>query len=256
MVSIIGETLAGGEEYPDCGIRDLWHQKHSGTFCTEPQDRGRSSDFGAEVTSAQGGGSAEACGERGCELGNVTRPTAAPGAANRLGMDFSRLLCDDGASVSCRDGTGKSQVSRGIDGWAATGLNAASRIWQGDRATTWSILLNGQWVHKRSSLWLDASEIYREAIQPHDRNNLGWKLAPSLRHLDTSCAQYSGVHLRRGDFSINLFRSQISAAGVDGTAREYPQRPLPLLSRLAAAVRVPSLTLSSTEAGARTPAIP
>lgn len=89
VVSIIGEMLAGGEEYPDCRIQDLRHQKHSGTFCTEPQDRGRSTDFGAEVTGAQGWGSAEGCGERGCEPGTVTRPIAAPGAANRLGMDFS-----------------------------------------------------------------------------------------------------------------------------------------------------------------------
>lgn len=64
---------------------------------------------------------------------------AADGDSGRrkpLGYGSSRLLCDDGVYASCRDGVGKSQGSRGIDGWTATGLNAASRMRQGDNPST------------------------------------------------------------------------------------------------------------------------
>ena len=44
----------------------------------------------------------------------VTWPTATPDAENRLDMDSSRLLCDDGHSASCRASAGKSQGSRGL----------------------------------------------------------------------------------------------------------------------------------------------
>ena len=33
--------------------------------------------------------------------------------SDRLDVEFSRLPCDDGDSASCRDGTGKTQESRG-----------------------------------------------------------------------------------------------------------------------------------------------
>ena len=53
----------------------------------------------------------------------------------RTACEFSRLLCDDGQSASYRAGTGKSQANRGVDGWPAAGLDAASRMWQGDSGT-------------------------------------------------------------------------------------------------------------------------
>ena len=68
---------------------------------------------------------------------NVERQrTAIPSASDCLHVDLSRLLCDDGSSASCRGGTGKSQDNRGVDGWTATGLDAASRMRQEGRGLT------------------------------------------------------------------------------------------------------------------------
>ena len=65
---------------------------------------------------------------------NVQRQrTATPSASDCLHVDLSRLLCDDGSSARCRSGAGKSQDNRRVDGWTATGLDAASRMRQEDR---------------------------------------------------------------------------------------------------------------------------
>ena len=61
------------------------------------------------------------------------RPAATGDDSGRLHVEFSRLLCDDGHSANCRGGAGKSQDSRGVDGWTATGLDAASRMRQEGR---------------------------------------------------------------------------------------------------------------------------
>lgn len=53
--------------------------------------------------------------------------------ADRQHVKYRRLLCDDGHSAGCRAGAVKSQESCGVDGWAAIGLDAASRIRQEDR---------------------------------------------------------------------------------------------------------------------------
>ena len=53
---------------------------------------------------------------------------------DRLVVEFSRLLCDDGHSASRWVGARKRQDSRGIDGCPATGLDAGSRMRQEDRA--------------------------------------------------------------------------------------------------------------------------
>ena len=58
------------------------------------------------------------------------QPAAIGDDSDRLHVEFSRLLCDDGHSASCRVAARKSQDSRGVDGWTATGLDAASRMWQ------------------------------------------------------------------------------------------------------------------------------
>ena len=63
------------------------------------------------------------------------RPTGTGGASDRLDAEFRRLLCDDGHYATRRDGAGKTQDSRGVDGWSATGLDAASRIRQENRVS-------------------------------------------------------------------------------------------------------------------------
>ena len=61
------------------------------------------------------------------------QPTATRSAADRLNMESSRLLCDDGHSASCPAGVGKGQDSRGVDGWFAASLDAALPMRQGGR---------------------------------------------------------------------------------------------------------------------------
>ena len=75
--------------------------------------------------------------------------------SDRPHVEFSRLLCDDGHSASCRGGTEKTQDSRGVEGRTATGLDAASCIRQEGRrsalgyqltmasAERWGIRTNG-----------------------------------------------------------------------------------------------------------------
>ena len=67
----------------------------------------------------------------------LQRLPAAPGDdSGHLVVEFSRLLCDYGPSGTCRDDAGKIQASYGVDGWSATGRDAASRMRQEDRGTT------------------------------------------------------------------------------------------------------------------------
>ena len=63
------------------------------------------------------------------------QPTVTGDDSDRLRVEFSRLLCDDGHSASCRAGTGKTQESCGVDGWTTTGLDAASRMRQRGRVS-------------------------------------------------------------------------------------------------------------------------
>ena len=55
-----------------------------------------------------------------------------------LNMESSRLLCDDGHSAICRAGAGKSQDSRGVDGWTATGQETGSHVRQEVRECSWN----------------------------------------------------------------------------------------------------------------------
>ena len=66
------------------------------------------------------------------------QPAATGGDSGRLDVEFGRLLCDYGPSASCRDGAGKAQASRGVDGWPATGLDATSRMRQEGRGGAWN----------------------------------------------------------------------------------------------------------------------
>ena len=67
-----------------------------------------------------------------------SQPNATGDDSDRLRVEFSRLLCDDGYAASCRDGARKTQDSSGVDGWTATGLDVASRMRQEDRGGTWN----------------------------------------------------------------------------------------------------------------------
>ena len=42
------------------------------------------------------------------------QPTANPSVSDRLQVEFSRLLCDDGHYASCGDGARKTQESWGV----------------------------------------------------------------------------------------------------------------------------------------------
>ncbi len=58
------------------------------------------------------------------------RPSATPGASDRLTVESSRLPCDDGQSVICPADGAKTQAGRGVDGWLASGLDTASSMRQ------------------------------------------------------------------------------------------------------------------------------
>ena len=58
------------------------------------------------------------------------QPTPNGDDSGRLVVEFSRFLCGDGLSASCRTGAGKSPEICGVDGRAATGLDAGSRMRQ------------------------------------------------------------------------------------------------------------------------------
>ena len=81
------------------------------------------------VADIQGREDAEGCREGGYRVMKLQRQPTAPGeASGRLGVEFSRLLCDDGHSASCRGGSKKTRESCGVDGRTAIGLDAGSRI--------------------------------------------------------------------------------------------------------------------------------
>ena len=58
------------------------------------------------------------------------QPAATGDDSDRLDLEFSRLLCGDGLSASCRTGAGKIPEIRGVDGRTATGLDFGSRMRQ------------------------------------------------------------------------------------------------------------------------------
>ena len=116
---------------PAAGIRDLRHQKPAGPYGTQPEERRGRFDTGVHFTDVQGGEDAE--GRRDSRSGIVTvRPkkAATGSASSRLNMDPARLLYGDGHYASCRGGAGKTEDSRRVDGWSATGLDAVSRMRQ------------------------------------------------------------------------------------------------------------------------------
>ena len=63
------------------------------------------------------------------------QPTATQSASDRLNMESSRLLCDDGHTTSCPTGVRKTQGVRRVGSCAAAGACAVSRMRQEDRGT-------------------------------------------------------------------------------------------------------------------------
>ena len=58
------------------------------------------------------------------------RPAVGGADSDRLHVAFGRLLYDDEHPASYRNGAGITQDGRGVDGWSATCMDAASRMWK------------------------------------------------------------------------------------------------------------------------------
>ena len=102
-------------------------------YRTQPEDRRGGFDIGVGIADIQGREDAEGHRQRGSRVMTLQRqPTATGDVSDRLHVEFSRLLCDEGHSASCRDGALKTQDSWGVDRWTATGLDAALPMRQED----------------------------------------------------------------------------------------------------------------------------
>ncbi len=137
---------------PDCGIPDLRHQKQVGPYRTQPEGRRDGFDIGVGIANIQGREDAEGCSQ--CRSRFMTlqhQPNTTGDDSERLHVEFNQLLCDDGYSASCRDGAGKTQDSREVDGWTATGLDAASRMRQ--------IVHGGAWKRCKANAAAEGSHV-------------------------------------------------------------------------------------------------
>ena len=63
------------------------------------------------------------------------QPTATRSASDRLIVESSRLLCDDGRTTSCPTGVRKTQGVRRVGSCAVARAHAASRMRQGSRGS-------------------------------------------------------------------------------------------------------------------------
>ena len=89
-------------------------------------------------------GRAALSGHRAMEAG---RPRiSSEGAMCRLDMEVDRLLCVDGLMLPWWPTSGKAQRDRRVQGWAANGLHAGSRMRQEGRGSVLA-LLTSQLVH-------------------------------------------------------------------------------------------------------------
>ena len=78
----------------DRGFRDLRHQKQTGPYRTQPEDRRGGFDSGVDISDIQGREDAEGCRERGFRVMTLERhPTAVGQDSGHLHVEFSRFLC-------------------------------------------------------------------------------------------------------------------------------------------------------------------
>ena len=129
----------------DYGIRHLRHQKQSGPYRTQSEDRRGRFGIGVDIADVQGREDAEGCREGGSRVMTLQRqPTATRIASHRLNMESSRLLCDDGHTTSCPTGVRKTQGVRRVGSCAAAGACAVSRIRQEGRGAVLALLTSQQ----------------------------------------------------------------------------------------------------------------
>ena len=134
VFAAIGDALANGEEVGIAGFGTFGTRSRAARTGRNPEDRRGRFGIGVDIADVQGREDAEGYREGGSRVMTLQRqPTATRSASDRLIVESSRLLCDDRHSVSCPAGAGKSQASRGVDGWAAAGLDAGSHMRQVSR---------------------------------------------------------------------------------------------------------------------------
>ena len=133
VFAAIGDALANGEEVRIAGYGTFGTRGRSGSPRAQAEDRRGGYNIGVDVAHIQGRQDAEGGREGGSRVMMLQRHLIAAGSASSsLSMEPARLLYDDEDSANGRDGAGKTEESREVDGWSATGLNAAPRMRQGD----------------------------------------------------------------------------------------------------------------------------
>ena len=115
VFAAIGDALANGEEVRIAGFGIFGTRSRPARTGRNPRNGEAVSLPASDVADIPGREDAEGC--RQCRSRVMTRhlqPTRPGSDLHRLHVEFSRLLCDDGHSASCLDGTGKSQDSVGL----------------------------------------------------------------------------------------------------------------------------------------------
>ena len=123
----ISDALADGDQVRITGFGTFGIRSRPARTRRNPRDRKGCILTGVDIADVQGRGDAEGCREGGSRVMTLQRQ---PTTSDRSNIEPSRLLCDDRHPASCPAGAGRSRAGRGVDGWPAAGLDAASRMWQ------------------------------------------------------------------------------------------------------------------------------